>query len=386
MNVIPFESVKSLTERIRRKALEIGFDAVGFAPARPSAHADALDSWLAAGMAGEMAYLARNAERRKDPNQVLPDVKSIVSVAMNYGIAAPPEFADEDPPHGKVARYAWGDDYHDVLLQRLKQLQSEVEELSGGKAYVDTGPVLEREVAAAAGLGWVGKNTNLIRHKTGSWLLLGEILTTAELEYDEPVRNLCGSCTRCIDACPTDALLEPYRLDARRCISYLTIELKGSIPEEHRPAIGDWIFGCDICQDVCPWNRKIPTAPTDHFTARGEEARSPDLLELIRMNDETFRERFRKSPIKRTKRRGMLRNAAVALGNSRDPRAVPALTEALHDTEPLVREHAAWALGQIGGDAAREALQRAGETETAETVRQAISDALQRCITSNDAP
>ncbi|MBW3625354.1 MAG: tRNA epoxyqueuosine(34) reductase QueG, partial [Armatimonadetes bacterium] len=215
--------------------MALGFDRVGFAPAVPPVHGHRLDEWLEAGMAGEMAWLERNAEKRKDPDLVLPGVKSIVAVAMNYAVDAPPEAEPGALPRGRVARYAWGDDYHDVLLDRLKQLQEGIEELSGGRAYVDTGPVLEREAAANAGVGWVGKNTNLIHRGTGSWLLLGEILTTAELEYDAPTRNLCGSCTRCIDACPTDAIVEPYKVDSRKCISYLTIEQKGSIPEAMRP-------------------------------------------------------------------------------------------------------------------------------------------------------
>jgi epoxyqueuosine reductase len=374
----PF-SPAELSARIRERALSLGFDLVGFAPAIPPEHGFALERWLAAGMAGEMTYLERNAEKRLDPQRVLPGAKSIVSVAMNYWLGPSSDGLGEDLPRGRVARYAWGDDYHEVLLDRLKRLQGEIEELSGGKAYVDTGPILEREAAANAGVGWVGKHTNLIRHGTGSWLLLGEILTTAELEYDVPTRNLCGTCTRCIDACPTDAIVEPYRVDSRKCISYLTIELKGRLPTEMRPQIGDWIFGCDICQEVCPWNRKIGPAPQDHFTARGEDVRHPDLIELMRVDEETFRERYRKSPIKRAKRRGLLRNAAVALGNSGDRRVVPALIQALQDLEPLVREHAAWALGQLGGTEARNALEARLESETEESVLESIQAALTRC-------
>jgi epoxyqueuosine reductase len=375
----PFSQTRSsnaLTERIRDLALHLGFDSVGFAPAIPPERGDALERWLAAGMAGEMAYLERNADKRLDPQRVLPGAKSIVSVAMDYWLGSHSEAAEDAPLRGRVARYAWGDDYHDALLERLKRLQSEIEELSGGKAYVDTGPILEREAAANAGVGWVGKHTNLIRRGMGSWLLLGEILTTAELDYDVPTRNLCGSCTRCIDACPTDAIVEPYRVDARKCISYLTIELKGSIPSEMRSQIGDWVFGCDICQEVCPWNRKIEIAPRDHFTVRGEDVRHPDLIELMQMDEEAFRERYRKSPIKRTKRRGLLRNAAVALGNSGDRRAVPALILALQDSEPLVREHAAWALKQLGGADAEAALGKRLEIEAEPSVRAAIADAL----------
>jgi epoxyqueuosine reductase len=295
---------------------------------------------------------------------------------MNYAHEPPPPSPEDETPHGRVARYAWGDDYHDVLLDRLKRLQREIEELSGGKAYVDTGPLLEREIAERGGLGWVGKHTLLIRRGAGSWLLLGEILATALLEYGTPVRNLCGSCTRCIDACPTHAIVEPYKVDARKCISYLTIELKGSIPEELRPALGSWVFGCDVCQEVCPWNRKVSPSERDHFRARDDSVRAPDLIELVQMSQATFSERFRKSPIKRAKRRGLLRNAAVALGNSGDRRSVPALVRALSDDEALVREHAAWALGRLGGNEGRAALRSALTTESDPVVRRAIERAL----------
>ncbi len=352
------DDARALTEAIRARALELGFDAIGFAAAEPSAHADRLNAWLAAGMHAGMTWLERNADRRLDPQLVLPGAKSVVCVAMNYGPGDPPPEADGEMPRGQVARYAWGDDYHDVMLERLRRLQADIAALSGGKAYVDTGPILEREVAARAGVGWVGKNAMLIRRGLGSWLLLGELLTTAELVPDAPVRDLCGSCARCIDACPTGAIVADRVIDSRRCISYLTIEEKGSIPEELRAEMGRWVFGCDVCQEVCPWNRKVSPSPMDPFATRGDEVRAPDLTELVRLSAEAFRERFRGSAMKRTKRRGLLRNAAIALGNIGDPHAVPALMEALADEEPLVREHAAWALRRIGGPDADAALAR----------------------------
>lgn len=347
-------SQSELTEAIRSRALALGFDLVGFTPAGPMDGGARLDAWLGAGHDADMAWIARSAEKRKDPERVVSGARSFISVAMNYRIpdndaSTETDASDETSraPRGRTARYAWGDDYHDVMLAALKRLRDEVAELSGAAAYVDTGPILEREVAAAAGLGWIGKNTNLIRRGVGSWILLGEIVATVELDYDAPVRNLCGSCTRCIDECPTQAIVAPYVVDSRRCISYLTIEQKGEIPEVLRPGIGDWVFGCDVCQDVCPWNRKIDPASVDHFSARGEAVRSPDLIELIGIDDETFRERFRGSAMKRTKRRGLRRNAAIALGNVGAADALPVLRAVLDDPDPIVAEAAEWAVTQI---------------------------------------
>jgi epoxyqueuosine reductase len=281
---------------------------------------------------------------------------------------------------GQIARYALGDDYHDVMLARLKALLAEIRARYGeelpGRAYVDSGPLLERDLAQRAGLGWWGKNTNLLHRHLGSYFFLGALLLGLELEPDVPTTAHCGTCTRCLDACPTQAFIAPYLLDARRCISYLTIELKGPIPRELRPLIGDWIYGCDICQEVCPWNRKAPPTREPAFQPR-EGLSAPELIPMLAMTDEEFRARFRGSPIQRTKRRGLLRNVAVALGNARDPAAVPALRAALErDPEPLVRGHAAWALGRIGGPAARAALRAAAATETDAYVSEEIALAL----------
>jgi epoxyqueuosine reductase len=308
-------------------------------------------------------------------------VKSVVVVGKNYFTRQLPAEILNDPSRGIIASYAWGLDYHDVMMPRLHQLQAFIEEQVGGqvygRAYVDTGPVLEREWAVRAGLGFFGKNTMLIHPRWGAWLFLGEILIDVELDYDEPdTRGTCGACTRCMDACPTDAFPSPYVLDSRRCISYLTIELKGPIPPALRPLMGNRIFGCDICNEVCPWNKRF-ARPMEEQGGKGAggsgsegaweravphfctDVVAPKLLELIALDDEAFRERFRGSPIKRARRRGFLRNVAVALGNWGDPVAVPALTRALHDHEPLIRGHAAWALGQINSAPARRALEKA---------------------------
>jgi epoxyqueuosine reductase len=264
----------------------------------------------------------------------------------------------------------------DRLLRLLDFVKAEGGPGVEGRVYVDTGPVLEREVAARAGLGWFGKHTGLIHKRAGSWLLLGEILLNIELDYDTPALDHCGTCTRCIDACPTGAILEPYLLDSRKCISYLTIEVRGAIPAEMRAQVGDWVFGCDVCQEVCPWNRKAPVTEEPAFAAR-EGLGAPDLIELLRMDRAAFSARFRGSPIKRTKRRGLLRNAAVALGNSGDRQAVPALIEALNDPEALVRGHAAWALGRLGGEEARAALAGALSREEDAEARGEIEGALE---------
>lgn len=348
----------ALSTRIRTRALEMGFDRVGIAPVRPSDHGDAYARWVALGMHGEMGYMAREdaVAKRRDPAALVPGARSAVVVALDYAPPGDdPTAAIGDPSRGIVARYARGDDYHELMKARLIALQEWIAaELVpvGGRAYVDTGAVLERELAGRAGLGWQGRNTMLIDPRRGSYFFLGEVLLDVELEYDAPfARDHCGTCRRCLDACPTGALLgrdatgAPV-MDARRCISYLTIELKGPIPRELRPLMGNRVYGCDICQEVCPWNRF--SAPTDEaaFAAR-EGLDGPSLIEWMTMTQEAFSARFKGSPIKRTKRRGLLRNVAVALGNWGAPEAVPALAVALIDEEPLIRGHAAWALGRI---------------------------------------
>ncbi|MBM3264196.1 MAG: tRNA epoxyqueuosine(34) reductase QueG [candidate division Zixibacteria bacterium] len=369
----------SLTDRVKSFALTIGFDLVGVAPATPTPYAFAYPSWLEKGYAGEMSYLARNAEKRQDPRLVLPGARSIIVGAVNYRPPETPPSAKS--PTGVVARYAHGTDYHNVLHEKLDRLlafiRTETGQLVNAKIYVDTGPILERDLATRAGLGWYGKHTNLIHKRLGSWLLIGEILTDLTLEYDRPTTDHCGTCTRCLQACPTQAIVAPYQVDARRCLSYLTIELKDAIPEAYRDALGDRIFGCDDCQDVCPWNRRAPETDEPAFFSRSW-TQTPDLVELLRWSPETFREKTKGSPVKRAKRRGLLRNVAVALGNTGDPTVVPPLITALSDEEPLVRGHAAWALGKLGGDTAREALRKAQTEETDPQTLREIDRAIEK--------
>lgn len=346
-----------LSLAVKARARELGFDLVGVTSAEPSAFAEEYRDWIARGYAGEMEYLARNLQRRLDPRELLPDARSIIVVGMNYYTDAEegPGTPAPDPDRAVFARYARGDDYHDVMTARLRELLAFLQEEAGegatGRVYVDAGPLLEREVARRAGLGWFGKNTMLINTRRGSYFFLGEIVTNVLLEPDEPAVGGCGTCTRCLDACPTAAIVAPFQVDARRCLSYLTIEIKGAIPEELRPALsdaGNRIFGCDICQEVCPFNlrRSIPTSEPA-FQPR-EAAFSLRLAALLLMDAEEFRENFKGSPVKRAKRRGLLRNLAVALAASDAPETEAALEQAFaNDPESLVREHAQWALAQI---------------------------------------
>lgn len=375
-----------LTAFVRAEAQRRGFSLVGVTPADPLEAADFHARWVAMGYAGDMAWLGRNLDRRSDPRQVVPGARSVICLGMHYD--PPPSPAPAQPLTGQIARYARGDDYHDLIKKRLADLWASLRQRAGdnaeGRYYVDTGPVLERELAARAGLGWWGKNTMLINQQQGSYFFLAEIITTLDLVSDEPATDHCGTCTRCLDACPTDAFPEPYVLDSRRCISYLTIEVKGAIPPELRDGMGDWLLGCDICQDVCPWNRRAPNTAEPAFHAR--DGLDPvDLLQLIRMNRDAFNERFRRNPAKRPKRRGMLRNAAIALGNSGSAEAVEVLRDVLRDEEePLVRAHVAWALGKIGNEPARQALADALANESDPEVRQEIEAALRDEETSDD--
>ncbi len=368
----------TLTQKIRARAGELGFGLVGFTPAAPLEGAAFYARWVALGFAGQMGYLERNTERRIDPRQLLPGARTVVCAGMNYYRETPPK---DDPLTGRISCYARGDDYHEVVKERLLQLldfiRQEADQPVNGKVYVDTGPVLERELAQRAGLGWWGKNTCLIHKRAGSYFFLGEILLDIELDYDQPATDHCGTCTRCLDACPTRAFPEPYVLDARRCISYLTIELKEIIPRQLRQGMGDWVFGCDVCQEVCPWNRRAVPAQEPAFQAR-QGMDLPSLPALLALDKETFAAQFRNNPVKRAKRRGLLRNTAVALGNSGDRRGVPALVRALGDEEPLVRGHTAWALGKLGGDEARRALEEALHREQDPQVREEIQEALER--------
>jgi epoxyqueuosine reductase len=352
---------------------ELGFNLCRFAKAEAPEHAGEFRDWLDRGDAGEMNYLARNSARRCDPRLILPDAKSLIVLALNYFQGAPktpPIGADvslatpttgkiaADPPSpsfsaagtaatGQIARYAWGEDYHNLIEKKLTVIDRFLREGGGRqKCYVDTGPMLERDHAASAGIGWHGKSTMLLNREFGTWFFLAEILTTLEFVPDTAQKNYCGRCTRCIDTCPTGAITAPHQVDARRCISYLTIELKGSIPNELRPLIGDRIYGCDDCLNACPWNRFAKVSRETAFAMRPEVA-AMKLRDYLSLDDDKFRRLFHNSPIKRTKRRGLLRNVCVALGNVGTADDLPALEKARVDSEPLIAEHAQWAIEQI---------------------------------------
>jgi epoxyqueuosine reductase len=312
----------TVSERIKSRARELGFELAGIAPAVTPAGVTHLREWLERGYAGEMKYMHRHAVAREHPRHVFDGVRSIVMVAMNYRTAEP---AEPGPLEGRIARYAWGDDYHVILRDRLKQLADYVhDELPGcrTRAVVDTAPLMERDFAVLAGLGWIGKNTMLINKHLGSWLFLGALLTDAELDYDTPHTSThCGTCTRCLHACPTDAFVGPYQLDSRRCISYLTIELRGPVAEDLRPAVGDWLFGCDVCQEVCPWNCKAPVSGEPGFRPR-DSGGTVDVSELMAATDDELRRRIAGTTLTRTGIDGLRRNAEIVLGNS--SAAVPA--------------------------------------------------------------
>ena len=333
----------ALTLGVKARALAVGFDRVAIGPAGPPVHGEAFGRWLDAGYGEGMEYLRRTQAERQEPARLLPDARAAVTVALAYGPR------DDDPSWSVVSRYARGGDYHEVMRPRLKVLVDYLREAGGSdvhsRAAVDTSAVLERDLAAAAGLGWIGKNTNLISPRAGSYFFIGTVLTTAALVPDGPVADHCGTCTACLDACPTDAFVGPWVLDARRCLAYLTIEHRGDIADEWKPAVRDWLFGCDVCQDVCPWNRKA--------TRAGEPALAPDaplgpLQALLELDDAAFRQRFRGSAMSRAKRAGLARNAALMLGNRGDRSAAPALRRALGDADEGVRRAAAWALDRLG--------------------------------------
>jgi epoxyqueuosine reductase len=348
---IPLRSAIEIKTGLLRRAWEIGFDDCRIAPAASQSHTEEFRAWLEMGAAGEMDWIARGAEKRCDPEKVLPGVRSVVALAMNYWQGEEkfrrPNAERGISARGRIARYAWGDDYHQLIERKLRELDAFLTAAGGRqKCYVDTGPVLERDFAAEAGIGWHGKSTMLLNRSLGTWFFLAEIFTTLALPSDPPQIARCGSCTRCIDACPTGAITAPHQLDARRCISYLTIELKGSIPLELRSLIGDRIYGCDDCLEACPWNRFAQIAREGAFAPRPALTQTR-LRDFLALDDEEFREIFRGSPIKRIKRRGFLRNVCVALGNVGTEEDLPALEVALRDPEPLVVEHARWAIGQI---------------------------------------
>jgi epoxyqueuosine reductase len=360
-----------MREAIRCQAQALGFDVCRFTTAAPPQSAPQLREWLALERHGQMAYLERNARKRTDPQQVLPGARTVITLGASYaeegqetpgsqcaegrlqGAAGSDAEGGEETPGnqcGVVARYARYADYHDILGRRLKELTGFVDQLGGQGTrslwYVDTGPVLERDLAQRAGLGFIGKHTNLISRQLGNWIFLSEIFTTLELGPDAPERNRCGSCARCIAACPTGAIRAPFQLDARRCISYLTIELKGAIPIELRPAIGNRIYGCDDCLAACPWNRFARQGQLMRPHRRPDLA-APGLLDLLALDEPAFRRLFAGTPMLRTRRRGLLRNVCVALGNTAGPTALPALDKAAADPEPLIAEHACWACAQI---------------------------------------
>ena len=368
----------ALSLRVKEEAQRLGFELVGISPVKLPPHEESFAEWLRQGFSGQLEYMKRTEELRRNPQRLVPWAVSIVSVGMNYNTpfsrpAASPE------PKGWISRYAWGDDYHYLIKDKLESLLDCIRRICNGpvegKVFVDSGPVLEREVAGIAGIGWIGKNTHLISPQNGSWFFLGELFLSIALAYDRPIRDRCGKCDLCLKACPTGAFVGPYVLDARRCISYLTIELKGFVPLYLRPLIGNHIFGCDICQEICPYNVKArPT--TERAYAPREGLHAPDLIPLLSLDEEEFRRRFRGSPILRAKRKGLLRNVAVALGNAKSHEALPALIRALDDEETLVRGHVAWALGQIGLPKGISALQKRLRIESDPTVKMEIEDAI----------
>ncbi len=360
-------TAEELKTQLQEFALQSGFDRCRIARFDRPQHGAAFQRWLHDGAAGDMTYMARGEQKRLDPEKVLPEARSVIALALNYWQGEPPNTSQDSAKGavGRIARYAWGDDYHDLIEERLAAIDRFLQERGGRQRYyVDTGPVLERDFAERAGIGWHGKSTMLLDQSLGTWFFLAELFTTLELPPDSPQPDRCGTCVRCIAACPTGAITSPHRLDARLCISYLTIELKGAIPLELRPLIGDRIFGCDECLDACPWNRFAQTSREAAFAARPATVGTP-LRDYLGLSDEEFRMLFRKSPIKRLKRRGFLRNVCVALGNVGDAGDLPALEQLVATGEDLVAEHAHWAIGQI-----RQRKGRSGgvvESETALT-------------------
>ena len=351
-------ATSEITALVKEAARKAGFELAGIAPVRDFSELNHFPKWIAAGRAGEMKYMETRDDagelKRASLRSVAPWARSVVVCAINYNTAQPYSTQAEDPQRGWISRYAWSrEDYHQAVMRRLREVEASLKQACSRettapqtRCYVDTGPLVERVYAKYAGVGWIGKNTCILNQKMGSWLFLGVILTSLELEADVPAPDRCGSCTRCIDACPTDALIAPYQLDSNRCISYLTIEKRGAIPEDLREGMGRHVFGCDICQDVCPWNRKAPASAAAEFQPR-EELVNPALEWLGEMSAETFRETFRGSPTRRAKRTGIRRNAAIAMGNSRDRQFLPVLEKLARDQDPIVAESARWAANKL---------------------------------------
>ena len=369
---------------VKDSALQAGFDLVRITSAEEftSDRKEALDRIKDGLMDGLPWYTEERVHRGTSPETLLPGARSIICLALNY---FPQKVSSEEESAnggglGKIARYARGKDYHRLMKRRMRKLTLELEEKLGkrfsARWYVDDGPMLDRSTAARAGIGWFGKNSNLLTPQLGSWVFLGQIITDLELEPDPALRKSCGSCVRCIDACPTGAIIAPYVVDNSKCISYLTIENRGPIPVELRPKMLDWVFGCDICQEVCPVNRK--QQPTGEPALSRQDMTAVDLIEILELSEEAFIERFGGTPVKRAKRNGLQRNACVALGNLKSVAAVPALGRVLRENEPLVRSHAAWALGEIGGAKAVNLLEEATSEETDSAVIAEIASALER--------
>jgi epoxyqueuosine reductase len=374
------DAIQSFSAEVKRASLDAGFELAGIAPVREFPELDRFQQWVAAGYAGEMKYMEARDEagqlKRASLRAAVPWARSVIVCAINYNTAQPYSTQPQGSGRGWISRYAWGrEDYHDAVMRRLRRVEEQLREGFGGagalpaatvalpreaggtpalrsglqtRCYVDTGPLVERVYAKYAGVGWVGKNTCILNQKQGSWLFLGVILTSLELTPDLPAPDRCGSCTRCIDACPTDAFVGPYQLDSNRCISYLTIEKRGAIAEKLREGMGRHVFGCDICQDVCPWNRKAPATGAAEFQPR-EELVNPALEWVAQMSEEEFREKFRGSPVRRAKRHGLRRNAVIAMGNSRDREFEPVLQKLATDEDETVAASAHWALSRMRG-------------------------------------
>jgi len=365
-----------LSSQIREEALRLGFIKVGIASASHLADDEYFTTWLEKGFHGEMRYMERQAQKRRDPGRVLANARSLLVLALNYYTG---ETVTNAPMKGRISRYGWGDDYHSIVGDRLEALLDfiqSVEPSAQGICYADTGPIMEKVWGARTALGWMGKHTNLIARNCGSWFFIGVILLDRELEHDSRAGDFCGTCRRCIETCPTGAIVAPYVLDARLCISYLTIELRGPIPRSLRPLMGNRIFGCDDCQEVCPWNRFAIKTSEKGFRAR-EGNLMPDLTQLVRIAPDEFKKRFKNSPIWRATRDGFIRNVVVALGNSGRIEALPPLEEAFQDASPLVRAHAAWALGRIAKDYTAPILESARLKETHPAVLEEINLALE---------
>ena len=372
------QAALAVKTRVVQFALGLGFDLVRIASAEPlTEHGLVAQERVRQGYMDGMPWFTEERVRRaSDPQALLPGARSFIAVALSY-LPAEDEVPPDDILTGKVARYARWTDYHQVMKGKLRVLAEGLPEPVGGpvrsRVFVDDSPLLERAVAQRAGLGWFGKNTNILTLTHGSWVFLGALLTDLELEPDEPLKKNCGTCSLCIPACPTGAIVAPYVIDAPRCISYLTIECRGPIPRHLRPLVGDWVFGCDICQEVCPVNRDVTGAKMQELKRTGFSAL--ELVPLLTMTHEEFAARFRNTPIKRAKLVGLQRNACIALGNIGDWRAIPALGRAMWQCEPLVRGHAAWALGRIGGPEATCLLEQALETEADPYVREEVEAA-----------